>query len=431
MDRRQKEILINLYKEHMKAEPNMLYQNMLKSISKLSGMGTKTIAKTISEYKCSGTVSSLYRKRIKRSIFEKFNYSEKHKIRQIIHSFWFRRELPTLDKILRAINYDDSVPNISRSNLHRILKKMDFVYIKKKVCSVLTERKELIIWRRTYLQDLQDCRRQKRPIYYLGETYINTSDCSDVLWQDQFVKSKYDGLNKRLIVLHIASEKGFHKNGLHSFESKTNSKDFRNEISEDIFKRWFEKILPSLERNSIIVMDNAPYRSVRKEQIPNRRWQKSNMITWLQSKGETFDEPVIKAQLYKRVKEIRNKYKSYFIDSLATEVGHRVLRLPPHHHHALNPIELAWPMVKGYVKENNTTFNVKNVQQLLIQATSIERVTPDNWHDFIERVKEEENKIWEVDDIMDDVIDELEPCPTTGYTSSSTDTESDSDSIYK
>lgn len=223
MGSRQKEILIKIYKEHMQRKPNMLYNDMLKKISKTSGIGTKTVAKTISEYKRSGIVTSPNKERVKRSLFDKIDDLHKQGIRQKVHSFWLRREIPTLDKISQAVNDDEDLPNISRSNLHRILKKMDFVYAKRRRNSILTERQDLINWRRNYLYDVRKYRKQNRPVYYLGETWVNAGDCNDVLWQDKSVKSSNDAFikglttgavnptskGKRLIIIHIGSEKGF------------------------------------------------------------------------------------------------------------------------------------------------------------------------------------------------------------------------------
>jgi len=126
---------------------------------------------------------------------------------------------------------------------------------------------------------------------------------------------------------------------------------------------------------------------------------------------------MLKLQLLQKEREIKSKYSSYIIDNLAKDAGHTVLRLPPYHCE-FNPIELAWAMVKGYVKQNNTTYKVEDVRQLL--STAIERVTPENWKNFIKHVIHEENKIWQVDDIMDEIIDGLEPCvlKITGDTSS-------------
>ena len=55
------------------------------------------------------------------------------------------------------------------------------------------------------------------------------------------------------------------------------------------------------------------------------------------------------------------------IDEYAKSTGRTLLRLPPYHCD-LNPIELAWAVVKGHVKANNTTFHLADVKQLLIQG---------------------------------------------------------------
>lgn len=43
----------------------------------------------------------------------------------------------------------------------------------------------------------------------------------------------------------------------------------------------------------------------------------------------------------------------------------RIFRLPPYHCE-FNAIELAWAMVKSYVKKNNLTFKLADVKQLLL-----------------------------------------------------------------
>lgn len=108
----------------MEKEPTMLYNNMLKKLSKTSGLGTKTISNTISQYKRTKTVMSPNKQSVKPSVFEKIDDFHKQGIRQKVHSFWLRRELPTIDKIRQAINDDDDLPNFSRTNLYRILKKI-------------------------------------------------------------------------------------------------------------------------------------------------------------------------------------------------------------------------------------------------------------------------------------------------------------------
>lgn len=76
-------------------------------------------------------------------------------------------------------------------------------------------------------------------------------------------------------------------------------------------------------------------------------------------------------------------------------------------------------MVKKYVKFENESYKIDDVRQLL--NTAIERVTNENWENFIRHVIEEEEKIMKVDDIMDEIIDQLEPCILTISNETSSD----------
>lgn len=60
-----------------------------------------------------------------------------------------------------------------------------------------------------------------------------------------------------------------------------------------------------------------------------------------------------------------------------------VLRLPPYHCE-LNPIELIWAQVKGYVAARHTTFKLQEVRRLLNE--SFEHVTAEKWADCVRHV---------------------------------------------
>lgn len=130
------------------------------------------------------------------------------------------------------------------------------------------------------------------PIYYLDETWVNAGDCVDKLWVDKSIKSKHDaftrglttgatnptGKGQRLIVLHIGSHRGFLEGGLLCLLSKKNSSDYHDEMNGHNVHEWFESIIPRLEPNSVIVMDNASYHSVRTEKIPTTSSKKRNFV---------------------------------------------------------------------------------------------------------------------------------------------------------
>jgi len=121
------------------------------------------------------------------------------------------------------------------------------------------------------------------------------------------------GKGKRLIVLHIGSTDGFVPWGLLCFESKTNFPDYRLPP----FFEWFVKNLPLLKDNAVIVMDNASYHSVKKYQ--SCLGKKQAIIDWLESKGEVVKHPIVKVDLMKKVRKIKNIYDQYVIDEYAKQ----------------------------------------------------------------------------------------------------------------
>lgn len=410
-------MIVQLHKNEKEKNPNQTYKDIIARIGEVTGIGRQSIIYTISEYKKTGKISSPIKTRKKKSLFDKIDDLDRNGLRQKVYSIWLRRELPTMDKILCAVNDDPTLPCFKRTSLYRIIKKLDFVSTKRKRCSVLTEREDLIVLRRNYLSDIRKYRAEGRSIYYLDEACVNvqSDNTTETAKTDEKASRKQGALKglttnltgKRLIVLHVGSHKGFLPGALMCFESKTNSLDYLDEISGDDFRKWFKSIVSNLDPNSVIVLDNAPCHSVEKEKAPVSYWNKADILAWLDSKGVKIDRPMLRAQLVSKMREVESLCKSYVIDDIATDAGHTVLRLP-HNHYEFNPILLAWAMVRGHIKQHSISNKVDDERQVL--ETAIERVTAENWQHFIEQTIGEENKIWEVDDIMDEILDSMEPC---------------------
>ncbi|XP_026821732.1 uncharacterized protein LOC113560174 [Rhopalosiphum maidis] len=394
----------------------------MKRISDTLGIGLNKVQTTVSEYNQTKIVTSPNRRRNKPGVVDKIDDFDKNAIRRKVHSFWHNKELPTLAKVLTAINEDSTLPNMKETSLRIVLKCLNFKFTKRQRNSILTERKDLLSWRRKYLISIRRFREEGKPIYYLDETWLNTGDCVSKVWVDQTVTSSrmalLEGLSTgpqnptgkgtRLIVLHIGSAAGFVPSGLLCFQSKKNSSDYHDEMTGKTFQEWFEEILPLLEDNAVIVLDNAPYHSVKKEKTPTTSWRKAQIVEWLESKGEEIDPNQLTKNDLEIVDRLKPRYNAYIIDEMAKDAGKMVLRLPPYHCE-LNPIELVWSMVKSYVKSNNTTYKTIDVKHLLHQA--IDRVKPEDWQSFIRHVKDEEQKFWDVDFICNEMTDELLPDP--------------------
>jgi transposase len=294
----------------------------------------------------------------KKSFRDLFDEFAKNAVRRHVHSIWFRREIPTIDKIHQAVSADDNLPSISRTNLFHLLKDLDFRYCKRSRNSAMAEKNEIVDWRRMYLENIKKYREDGRHIYFLDETWVNAGDCTSKTWVDTTVGSHRDaflkglstgavnpsGKGKRLIVLHIGSEDGFLPGGLLCFESKKNTSDYHDEMNGDTFREWMEGILPLLKPNSVIVVDNAFYHSVTIDKAPSSHTLKADIIKWLENKGEVINHSMVIPQLLLRVKRLKPLHKKYVIDELVKANNHTILRLPPYHCE-LNPIELVISLV--------------------------------------------------------------------------------------
>ncbi|XP_071632141.1 uncharacterized protein [Temnothorax longispinosus] len=425
----QKLIIINLQEKLMKDNPAILMKDIIKQLSEHTGIGTRTIKKTLLEYEKTGTVTSPNTKKRRLTFKEKIDDIDKSAIRRKVHEFYTNEKCPTLRTVLQAVNTDENLPNFKRSTFHSLLKELYFTCTTRLRRSILTEREDLIVWRRKYLRTIERYREEGRQIYYLDETWIDADDATNIVWVDEIVKSDEDassplttrrtnpsGKGKLFIVLHIGSAAGFVPGGLLCIESKKHTGDYFDEMNGDTFHEWFKNILPSLDDNAVIVMDNAPYHSVKVEELPNASWRKDEIIKWLEDKGKEISETMVKAELLQIVTLHKDRFDKYVTDEMAKQADKTVLRLPPYHCE-LNPIEMVWSMVKGYVKINNNTFKTQDVKLLLEQG--IERVTTEHWNNFIKQVRDKEKKMWEIDHIADRLIDRTS-LHVTGETDSET-----------
>ncbi|XP_060846443.1 uncharacterized protein LOC132926121 [Rhopalosiphum padi] len=351
----QRKMIINTYKTKIAQNPEIKMLHLKKIISTELGIGMSTIYQTILEYKRTKTISSPNKTKIFKSIKDKVDEFDKYAIRRKIHQFWFRHE-----------------------------------------------------------------------------TWVNAGDVPSKVWCDKSIKSARDATNKglstgavnpsgkgkRLIVCHIGSEDGFVSDSLLCFESKKNTQDYHDEMNGDCFRDWLESVLPRLKDNAVIVMDNAPYHSVKQDKCPTRNTSKPKIIEWLESKGEVISRPMVIPELLLIVDRLRPLYNKYVIDELVKKQNKTILRLPPYHCE-FNPIELAWSSVKNHVRMNNKTFKLNDVKQLLIEG--VERVNADMWKNFIKHTIEEEEKFLKMDFVVDELMAEKEPCVLNVETDDSDD----------
>lgn len=104
--------------------------------------------------------------------------------------------------------------------------------------------------------------------------------------------------------------------------------DYHNEMNGDTFRHWMDNILPRLNPNSVIVIDNAPYHSVKIDKAPTQSTWKADIIKWLINKGEVIDRSMVIPELFQIVKRLKPQHQEYVIDELAAAHNKTILRLP-------------------------------------------------------------------------------------------------------
>nr|XP_034174313.1 uncharacterized protein LOC117601553 [Osmia lignaria] len=134
-----KKMIINIYHEKLETYPNATYKEIRAMVSKTSGIGVSTITAVLAEYRKTGKVSSPTVTRTKLGIFDKLNDEQKSKIRQYVHDFWQRQEVPTVKKTLELVNADPDLPTFTASSFRRVLHNLNFGYSKNGRSSGLIE----------------------------------------------------------------------------------------------------------------------------------------------------------------------------------------------------------------------------------------------------------------------------------------------------
>lgn len=92
-------------------------------------------------------------------------------------------------------------------------------------------------------------------------------------------------------------------------------------------------------------------------------------------------------------------------------MGHTVLRLPVAHCE-LNPIELAWASMKGYVAKHNKNFTMTETKQLTIDR--FKHTVKEVWRSFCRHMVDIENEYFEKDGLVENFVEDF-TIDTTEY----------------
>ncbi|XP_043471440.1 uncharacterized protein LOC122504405 [Leptopilina heterotoma] len=231
--------------------------------------------------------------------------------------------------------------------------------------------------RKFYLESIQNFRSQGYNIYYLDETWCGANHTLSKGWVEYSTEKNVDnfdayrdvqkignyrggfvtpsGAGKRLIILHVGNENGFVESCMTCFIGNKGSADYHQEMNAQHFEEWFRHLLRILPRNSVVVLDQAPYHTMLDPQFrnPTTKWKKAEIIEWLirrevEIPSDVFDfNQKNKPDLLLLARHYHYP-KVYLLDKIAEEMRNGEIHLLwlPVAHCELNPIELIWAYVK-------------------------------------------------------------------------------------
>lgn len=117
----------------------------------------------------------------------------------------------------------------------------------------------------------------------------------------------------------MAPTNEFVPNGWYAFES-TKSGDYHDNMNSTVFEDWLKSILPSLDKNSVIVLDNMPYHLRHLVKNPTTASKKQDIIDWLIAQGIEADMSELKVELLMKVKQANVK-PVYIVDEIICSTG--------------------------------------------------------------------------------------------------------------
>lgn len=401
-------------------------QQAQKRTAAATGVSMRTVTRIKQEANISPILSTPGKRRRpnqKRNVLLSVDDFDLCVIRQTVNEFYANNKIPSLTTLLPVIKEKIDFP-WKKETLRKLLHKIGFRWKRSPdKRTVAMERPDIVQWRFRYLRDIKKFRKENRLIIYLDESWIDSNLCFGKCWQAGKIRAlTKKSAGNRLIIVHAGSQDGFIKGASLVFKSGTTSGDYHGQMNFDNFSKWLkEKLLPNIPPNSVICMDNAPYHTKVLNPKPSKYATKKQLSEWLEKKQIPHNLQMRKTELFELVDANAPPTKKYCIDELLKEKGHDVLRIPPYHCD-LNAIELAWAATKRYVRERNVSAELNLTTMKTLTTEALDTISKEQWVKYTEHVIKIEKEYWELDNLVEETIEEINFMVGTG----SSDDESES-----
>jgi transposase len=306
----------------------------------------------------------------------------------------------TLEMLSEYLKEESGDSDFSIRTLGRTLDRWGFTFGKGTRSQHLKEKDHVVAARHRYLREKRANRKGDdviRPEVYLDESYVNKNHSNDFIWywdEDGPWVQKPSGKGERLIIMHAMTKHGWIPNAKLVFKSTRKTGDYHGQMNHDLFSKWFrEQLLPNIPKNSLIVMDNAPYHNaLDSHSAPTANCKKDDIRSWLIKNRIPVRDDCLKVELIEILEKVAPA-PTYALDELASEQGHEILRTPPYHPE-LQPIETCWAVVKNQIARKSK-FTMAHLLEQLDDA--FDSVTQETCLGLIKKVRGVEDKYWRED----------------------------------
>ncbi len=329
--------------------------------------------------------------------------SSQESVRDYIRSANKKGEYITLADIQAFLKEDSIDEQFHLATLARTLNRWGFEFGKGTRSKHLKEKDHVIAARQRYLRKKRDNRLPGknidtiRPEVFLDESYVNKNHSNDFIWysgEDGPWVQKPTGKGERLIIINAITKSGWIPGAKLVFKSTRKTGDYHGQMNWDLFKKWFiEMLIPNIPKNSLIIMDNAPYHNILAEKSPpTPQCSKKKIKEWIEQNKIYCRDDCLKPELVEVLKKISTE-PIYAIDEIARSQGHKITRTPPYHPE-LQPIETCWGVVKNHVARK-CDFTMTNLFEQL--DSGFDKVTATTCKKIIYKVRKIEDKFWTED----------------------------------
>jgi transposase len=364
------------------------------------------------------------------------------------------KKLITLNTLLAQLRNSEKDWEWGRTSLYHALHRIGFTFDSKRkgYYDRMRESPENILRRALYLGFLYKYIGEKRPLFFMDESWCNKNDNPKKVWHDrtlETVDAVPPGKGARWIMLGAIGEKGWVPHSFRMWKGNVKSEDYHTEMNEEIFKNWnFTYLWPNIPSNAVCIYDRAPYHTglTSASKKPPASANREDLVEWIVShqisdgSGNMYtskmllDDPFTyqaphgtrTQQGYtknallliceKHMENVKPQYNSWewacqFNEKNNTDI--KVLYLPVAHPQ-LNPIEMVWNRIKTHVRQHNgeksataDPFTMNRVQELVREKVA--DVGEDLCSKFFDHSMKFARLCWDTDEaVYDEHMEERE-----------------------